>query len=74
MVSFAFVELTLVVSVLSFGVFIGVFYTAWYIAEKITRRDQIGVAITSIGIIISVIFSDKVVCSNTCYWKLSDQL
>ncbi|KAG2379193.1 hypothetical protein C9374_007332 [Naegleria lovaniensis] len=60
MISFAFVELTLVVSVLSFGVFIGVFYTAWYIAEKITRRDQLGVVITSIGIIISIIFSDKV--------------
>ncbi|EFC39827.1 predicted protein [Naegleria gruberi] len=60
MVSFAFVELTLVVSVLSFGVFVGVFYTAWYNAEKITMRDYIGVFITVIGILISVIFSDKI--------------
>jgi len=61
-VSFAFIELSLVVSVLSFGVFIGVFYTAWYNAEKITRRDKIGVGITVFGILTSVIFSDKIVC------------
>ncbi|KAL9646971.1 hypothetical protein ABK040_013829 [Willaertia magna] len=63
-ISFGFIEITLVASIMSMGVFIGVFYTAWYSAEKITGRDKLAVVITLIGLILGVVFSDKIYQPN----------
>jgi len=41
------------------GVFLGVFYTAWYQAEKITTRDNYAILVAAIGTFMYISFSNK---------------
>ncbi len=65
------------VPLLSFGVFFGVFYTAWYNAERITNRDRLAVwfscmyhvikyLLLVLSLLVMTIVSNKTVLYNNC--------
>lgn len=43
LVALSFIQLSLMLPLVGIGVFFGVFYTAWYNAERVTNRDRVAV-------------------------------